>query len=86
MPKRTENDVSLRDKIRLMGKQNIFGVTKLHRVGGSYVLPIPKIWVDLHCTSIDGDYYLRLEVEGGKLLLSPLELEDIDALQVRRKE
>lgn len=84
--KKSENDMSLRDKIRLMSEQNIFGVTKLHRFGGSYVLPIPKIWVDLHCTSIDGDYYLRLEVEGGKLLLSPLELEDIDALRVRRKE
>lgn len=86
MPKEVVNDVSLRDKIKLMSEQNIFGVTKLHKVGGSYVLPIPKIWVDLHCTSVDGDYYLKLEVEGGKLVLSPLELEDIDTLRVRRKE
>ena len=78
--------MELKQKIKLLGEQKIFGVNKLIRIGGSYGVTLPKIWVDFHCTEIDGEYYCRLEVNEDTLIFSPINIGDIEAVRIKEKQ
>lgn len=42
------------------------------------------MWLMMHCAEIDGNYYFRLGVEGGDLHLSPIDIDDIEAVTIRK--
>ena len=73
-------------KIKVAADQNILGVTKLIKMGGSFGVTIPRVWVDFHCIDVDDEYYLIMEVEGNRLIFSPINLEDIKDIRIRVKE
>jgi antitoxin component of MazEF toxin-antitoxin module len=77
--------MELAEKIKILGEQHAFGVNKLTKIGNSYAIILPKVWVQMHCVDIDGGYYLRLEVEDNQLIFSPIELEDVEAIVIKEK-
>lgn len=78
--------MELKEKIKILSQQRAFGINKLTKVGDSYFLRIPRNWIHMHCAEIDGDYYFRLEVDGGTLKFSSIELDDVEAVTIKEKQ
>lgn len=78
--------MNIEEKIKRMAEQRILDVRKLTKVGDSYFLRIPKSWITWHCVEIEGDYYFRLEVDGDRLIFSPINLDDIEAVSIKEKK
>ena len=74
------------NKIRFLAEEKLFGIRKLIPIGGSYGLVIPKMWVVMNCVEIDGDYYLKLQVNGDELIFSPISSDDIRKVSIREKK
>jgi hypothetical protein len=55
--------MKVEDKIRVLAEQKAFGIRRLIKVGSSFAITVPKIWVNLHCLEVDDKYYLRLEAQ-----------------------
>lgn len=78
--------MQVKDKIRILAEQKIFGMRKLVKFGNSYGINLPRTWVNMNCIEIDGNYYLKLEVENNKLIFSPIDPSDIEGVVVKKKE
>jgi len=72
--------------IRELAKQQALGVKKLMAIGSSYAIVIPMTWVKFHCTEIEGDYYFKLLVDGGSLVLKAITDEDVADVTMKRKD
>ena len=71
------------EKIKKLGRSHSFGIRKLIIVGNSYAITLPKFWVDMYCTRIDGEYYLKLKVIGGDLLFGAIKPEDVEHIRMK---
>ena len=78
--------MELEQQIKLLAESKVFGITKLIRIGGSYGVTLPKIWVDFNTVEVDDDYYCRLEVEGNALIFSPISPQDIEGIIIKEKK
>lgn len=66
------------EKIKLLAKEKAFGIRRATRIGDSYGVLVPKFWLEMHSVLLDGDYYFQMQVEDGKLIISPLNLKDVE--------
>ena len=78
--------MELEEKLKKLAEHHIFGIRKLTRIGTSYGMIIPRPWILVNCVEVKGHYYFKLEVEGDKLIFTPLTLEDIDSINFKEKE
>lgn len=78
--------MELEQKLKLLAEQNIFGINKLIKLGGSYALILPRTWVDIHCISIDDAFYVKLQVIDGKLVFSSIAPRDIADIVIKEKK
>lgn len=72
--------------IKELARQQAFGVKKLTRLGNSFGIIVPRTWVKFNCAKIDGEYYFKLNVEGGNLTLKAITPEDLENIKVREKK
>lgn len=79
------NEVEKKALIRELGRQRAFGVKKLVRIGGSYAVVVPKIWINFNAVEIDGDYYFKMGVEGNELVLKAITDEDLEGVSIKPK-
>jgi hypothetical protein len=79
-------ELTKKELIRQLAQDQVFGVKKLARIGNSFGIVVPMTWVKFNCTEIDGDYYFKLNVEGGSLILRAITNEDLENITVRPKE
>jgi antitoxin component of MazEF toxin-antitoxin module len=77
--------VELEQKIKLLAETKAFGITKLIRIGGSYGITLPKIWVDFNAVEVEGDYYCRIEVENNALIFRPITQDDLEGIVIKEK-
>jgi len=80
--------MELEQKIKIMAESKMFGITKLIRFGSSYGIVVPRLWLEMHATAIDGDYYVSLDVsdENATLAFRPINPEDIEAVSIKEKK
>jgi hypothetical protein len=72
------------DQIHTLEGFGAFGLQKLIRMGGSYVLIIPKRWVELYAYEIEEEdkptYWMQIMVEeDGNIHISPIDVKDLRA-------
>ena len=72
--------------IRILAETKTFGITKLIRIGGSYGVILPKMWLEFNGTEIDGDYYCRLDVEDNALIFRPITPDDLEGVVIKEKQ
>lgn len=77
--------MELEQKIKLLAETKAFGITKLIRIGGSYGITLPKIWVDFNAVEVEGDYYCRIEVENNALIFRPITQDDLEGIVIKEK-
>lgn len=73
-------------KIKELAKQQTFGIKKAVPLGGSYAVVIPMTWLKWHGELLDGDYYFKMNVDGEVLVLAPINVSDLDAVELHLKE
>lgn len=78
--------MELEEKIKYLSKEKLLGIRKLTPIGGSYSFTIPRLWVTMHCTEIEGDYYVKLRVIEDELIFSPIDPSEVENITIRRKE
>ena len=78
--------MQIEEKIKILAEQRALGIRRLLRLGNSYAITLPKIWVELHCIEIDGVYYVKIEVQEGELFFSTISPEDIEGIVVKEKK
>lgn len=50
------------EQLRILETLGLAGLYELKKVGGSYALFLPKVWVDLFCLEVDGSYWVQLTI------------------------
>lgn len=78
--------MNVEKKIQILAESNLSAITKLIRIGGSYGVTLPKIWVDLNMIEIEGEYYCGMEIAGNNIVFRPIEPNDYEAVTIREKE
>ncbi|HEY41518.1 MAG TPA: hypothetical protein G4O18_06625 [Dehalococcoidia bacterium] len=79
--------MKIEDKLKVLAERpEIFGITKLIKIGGSYAIIVPKLWLEFNGVEVDGEYYCRLEVANSQLVFSPIAPEDIESVVIREKK
>lgn len=77
--------MNIAQKIKLLADQKALGIHKLHKLGNSYAITVPKMWVELHYIEINGEYYVRLEADEGRLHFSSIDLGYIESVVIKEK-
>ena len=77
--------MEINEKIKVLADMPGQGIIRLHSIGGSYALILPKFWVYMNCTNIDDDYYVSLKQVDGNLLFTPIDMDEIAGLEVKKK-
>lgn len=77
--------MEIETKIKLLSQMDAFGIKKLVKVGDSFALIVPKPWVVMFCTEIENNYYFQLQVENNQLIFSPINTEEVDTINVKRR-
>lgn len=70
MSKKTVIEQKREAVIRLMGGH------KLHMVGNSYMLAIPAAWCRLYALQVNGDVWVRVSSDAGRLIVEPIDKEE----------
>lgn len=78
--------MELEKRIKMMAESKMYAVTKLIRIGGSYGVIVPKLWLDCNTTEIEGDYYCGIEVVGNTLVIRPIQPGDLEGVTIIEKE
>jgi len=78
--------MELEQKIKILAESRMFGISKLVHLGGSYALILPKRWVEVNMTDIDGDYYCGVEVVDDTLVFRPIDPNDLEAVTIKEKK
>jgi hypothetical protein len=78
--------MELEEKIKILAESRVFGISKLIHIGGSYGLTLPKRWVEVNMTEIDGDYYCEVEVVGNTIVFRPIDPSEIESVTIKEKE
>lgn len=71
----TQDDKKRRDAIL-----KLLGATRLQRLGDSYALIIPKLWIDANAVKIDNSFYVKTDVDLDQITIEPLDREEINEL------
>lgn len=70
----------LKDKLKDL--RGIFGIRKLHKVGDSYMITVPKEWVMLYGLQDEhGDSWVIISFQAGKIVISPLDESLVDSIK-----
>lgn len=77
--------MELKEKIKVLADTPGQGIIKLHPLGGSYALIMPKFWVYMNCTEVDSEYYVKMEQVDGNLLFRSIDIDEIRDTEVRKK-
>lgn len=72
-------------KIKILAEEGAFHFKKLFPIGDSYAVVVPKFWVKFHCVRIEGNYYMKLSIDEGSLILSPITNVDLEGITIKRK-
>lgn len=78
--------MDIEQKIKVMAESKILGMTKLIRLGGSYALTVPKMWLEFNATEVEGDYYCQVDVVGNTLIFRPIKPGDIEAVVIKERK
>jgi len=59
---------------------NSLGGKSLYKVSRAYALFIPRLWLRLNGWEVDGRVWVKVEHQGDKIIISPIDKEEAKAM------
>lgn len=58
----------------------MLGCRKLHRLGDSYAIILPKLWIDANAVKMGESYYVKMSTEMEEIIVQPIDQGEINQL------
>lgn len=77
----------MKDKEKLKMLRGVLGVKKLHLVGDSFMLTVPREWLMLFALKDeDGNYWVSASFERNRILIIPLSKAALAEIEIVEKK